>query len=202
MCSLRASTSPTGLSYPSPAPWLLRVLDIFSLCSALLYVSAPSGQIFPLQLWPLPQDLPLSSYLLPELLCQHMALVPIWNAAQTHFLGPGPAPALSCPTLVGIPTVAPILPVNPTGSPPEPQHSSAFNSLDPPSFLPIPPTSASLVLPGEAQLNHPPLWAKGSTSQQGGSGQVVIWAESCLTSLESICKATLLLKIPVIFKRP
>lgn len=155
-----------SLHSPPPRPLLPLLLPLgcwecwIYLVSALLYVSAPSGQIFPLQLWPPPQDPPLSSYLLPELLCQHMALVPIWNAGQTHFLGPGPAPALSCPALVGIPTVAPILPVNPTGSPPEPQHSSAFNSVDPPSFLPISPTSASLVLPGEAQLNHLPFVGK------------------------------------------
>lgn len=37
MCSLRASTPPPPQASPtpSPAPWLLGVLDIFSLCSAL-----------------------------------------------------------------------------------------------------------------------------------------------------------------------
>ncbi|KAF3822662.1 hypothetical protein GH733_008036, partial [Mirounga leonina] len=48
-----------------------------------------------------------------------------------------------------------------------PQHNSAFSSLDPPSFLPIPPTSASLVLPMEALLYHLPFVGKRQHQQAG-----------------------------------
>lgn len=44
--------------------------------------------------------------------------------------------SLSCPALDRIPRTASILPVSPTGSPPKPQYSSVFCSLDPPGFLP------------------------------------------------------------------
>ena len=93
-------------------------------------------------------------------------------------------------------------------APQEPQHSSVFSSPDPPSFLPILPTSASLVLPMEAQLNHLPFVGKRqhqpptSTNRTRRLGSGGIWAESFLTSPESICEATLLWKIPVIFRIP
>lgn len=100
-----------------------------------------------------------SSHSLPVTLLTQGTGAPL-ECWSDPFPGTKTCPPLSLALLWGEFLERPLFYLSIPLAPQEPQHSSVFSSLDPPSFLPILTTSASLVLPMEAQLNHLPFVGK------------------------------------------
>lgn len=195
-------------SVPSPSPWPQGCW--LYLVSVLLYMSTPIGQTVALWKQPLPTgpSLVLSA---PRVSVSTLGPDDPFESWSDTFSGPLPLFSLACSgqnssnghnSACQSPWISPCvstpyceeevsqgqaLPLGPQLSFQLPR-SSWF----PPHSSPA--SSASFELRNQAQPDSPPFCGQ---RQHGGSGQMVIWAESCLTlrwSLKSVCKATLALK--------